>query len=467
MRYPLNRILNSYSFRIALTYVMFFLVSTFILFVFIYYTDTRSVNDQLERALTEDKTDFSERFAQSGLNGLIRLVNLRTQSQSDNAAYSLINAERQIVAGNLAQWPSETIQTADTKDHQISFKYSLDPSRLYTYHGEIIELPEDYRLLVSRSDQPLIHAQRKLIQTFSWAALITLVLGLLGGYLMSTRAVRRIASINRLCRTIIDGDISQRLSINQAEDDLDELSLNINSMLDKIESLMQGIVQVSDNIAHDMRTPLSHLRLELESLQNESQLDASTKNRLTEAVQSTDKIIDTFNALLRISKMQAKHRPLESEVLALNPLLDDIIEFYAPIFEQRHQTLAYRANSKLSVKGDKNLLFQAIANLLDNATKYAPENSEISISLNQEDRAISLKICNAGDNISDLSIEKLSQRFFRLDAARSLPGSGLGLSLVEAIVNQHQAELILQNPVDGGLCAIIKFPLTSTLSRLN
>lgn len=446
--------LRSYSFRIALLYLSLFLVSTLILFIFIFITSTRSVTEQLDETLLSDKSAFLDRYAQSGLNGLIRMVNGRVQSLGQEAAYSLITSDKEIVAGNLARWP-----LIASTEGIMEIELGISPNKRadYLYRGEVIQLAEGFSLLIARSEQNIRQAQTKLIRTFIWAALITLLLGLIGGYLLSKRAVRRIASINRLCHTIIEGDISQRLDVTAGHDDLDNLSMNINSMLDKIETLMHEIVQVSDNIAHDMRTPLSHLRLKLETIQNQSPMDAGTRNQLSQSIESTDAIIGTFNALLRISKLQARKRVDQFKSINLSGLVEDVIELYAPLLEDKQQILEQNIVPELMLNGDRDLIFQAASNLLDNALKYTPDKGTITIALSRNKDALVLSICDDGPGVTDADLGRLSQRFYRVDASRSLPGNGLGLSLVEAIAGVHHASLRLVHNAPVGLCAELHF----------
>ncbi len=448
--------LHSYSFRIALLYVLFFLISTLILFGFIFYNVTSSATEQLDETLRSDKIAFAERFLQSDLNGLIRLVNLRVHGQGQDSIYSLISNDKEILAGNLASWPKQLLAHG-----LVEFEISALPEQHQStaFRGEVIKLPEGYSLLIARSRQRLSAAQHRLVNTFTWAAIITLILGLIGGYLLSKRAVRRISSISRLCRTIVDGDISQRLRVApQVQDDLDDLTVNINSMLDKIEGLMDEIIQVSDNIAHDMRTPLSHLRLKLETIHSQTEPDEAVAEQLNESIAATDAIIDTFNALLRISKLQAGKRSSTFEQLDLSILLGDILELYAPLAENKQQTLRLQAEQGINMTGDRDLLFQAISNLLDNAIKYTPENGEIRLDLRQHPNEIILSVCDNGPGVTDAELTHLSRRFYRVDSSRSLPGNGLGLSLVEAITSLHKAKLEFSRNKPQGLCVTLLFP---------
>ena len=449
--------LHSYSFRIALLYVLFFLVSTLILFSFIFYNGTRSATEQLDETLQSDKVAFAERFLQSDLNGLIRLVNARVQGQGQNSIYSLISDKQEIVAGNLASWPAQILPQGLV---EFEIASPAGNSERIVFRGEVIKLPQDYTLLIARSRQRIINAQHRLVNTFLWAAIITLILGLGGGYLLSKRAVRRISSINRLCRTIVDGDISQRLKIApQVQDDLDDLTVNINLMLDKIEGLMSDIVQVSDNIAHDMRTPLSNLRLKLESIEDNIAPDSPVLLQLMDSISDTDSIIDTFNALLRISKLQAGNKSAQFATLNITTLLEDVLELYRPLAEEKQQTLYLDAKSQVDLIGDRDLLFQAVANLLDNAIKYTPPKGEITLSLKPSESGRNrILVCDNGPGVSEIELSKLCHRFYRADSSRSLPGNGLGLSLVEAIASLHKAQLVFSSNKPAGLCAEINFP---------
>ena len=449
--------LHSYSFRIALMYVLFFLVSTLLLFVFIFYNGTRSATELLDETLRSDKIAFAERYIQSDLNGLIRLINARAQGQGWDSVYSLINVEKEIVAGNLASWPN-TLPANGSVEFEIA--RSPDHSKVATYRGEVINLPEDFSLLIARSRQRITNAQHRLVNTFSWAAIITLILGLGGGYILSKRAVRRISSINRLCRTIVDGDISQRLRVApQVQDDLDDLSVNINSMLDKIERLMGEIIQVSDNIAHDMRTPLSNLRLKLESIEADVEPRSPALAQLKDSISDTDSIIDTFNALLRISKLQAGNKIAQFKPLNVSTLLEDVVELYTPLAEEKQQTLRLIASEEINLYGDRDLLFQAVVNLLDNAIKYTPEKGEISVQLQSNgNHGFSITLCDSGPGVPESELNNLCHRFYRTDSSRSLPGNGLGLSLVEAIASLHKANLEFALNKPTGLCVHFMFP---------
>ncbi len=452
-------VLHSYSFRIALMYLLFFLFSTLILFVFIYFTSTRSVTEQLDETLLSDRIAFAERFEFSGLNGLIRLVNSRVQSQGHDAAYSLISDQQEIVAGNLANWPSIPAPSG-----RLEFVLSPVSQRGVnaTFRGEILSLPDGYSLLIARSKSRIFEAQKKLIKTFIGATLITLILGLLGAYILSKRAVRRISSINRLCRSIVQGDFSKRLSVLTVQDDLDDLSVNINTMLDKIETLMQEIIQVSDNIAHDMRTPLSHLRLKLEAIQTQTSENELSYAQLGEAIAGADGIISTFNALLRISKIEAGKHSEKFKSLDLSALLEDVIELYSPLAEDKQQQISIQTGRDILMVGDRDLLFQAISNLLDNAIKYTPEQGHISIELRADNGSPEFKICDSGPGVPESELSELTRRYYRVDASRSLPGNGLGLSLVDAIARAHKARLIFSNNQPAGLCVSMVFPEITT-----
>lgn len=449
MRNPTS-IRASFSFRIALLYILFFLLSTLILFTFIYVNSTRSATEQLDLTLTADKTIFIERFQLSGLNGLIRLVNSRAQSQGQQAAYSLISQNKQILAGSLAKWPQFDTKLARANEHvEFQIKQHNEPAN---FRGVVIDFTQGFRLIVARSTSIISNAQSRLITTFLWAAIITLILGLLGGYMISKRAVRRIAKINRLCQTIIKGDISQRLQVAHAHDDLDYLSLNINTMLDKIEQLMGEIIHVSDSIAHDMRTPLSHLRLSLERLVKENPQNIQHE----ELINETDGIINTFNALLRISKIQARKHADQFKRINLADLCQDVAELYMPLLDEKKQRLHLQMLD-VKILGDRDLLFQALANLLDNASKYTQTAGDISINLRQNNDRVTLQICDNGPGVNDDELKKLARRFYRVDASRTKPGNGLGLSLVKATAHVHQAQLSFQLNKPSGLCVKLIF----------
>ncbi len=449
---------NSFTFRLGLLYLLLFIVSSFILFSFIYYANTRSLQQQLSNRLQSEAALFNDRYQQFGLNGVIRLLAFRAQNQDELAVYALSDQNNEILAGTIDSWPSvpTTLATAE-------FTLSLEEGQPdQEISARVITLDKQYKILIGKTKLTLKNIQRRLIQTFLSASIITLVLGLLGGLWLSKRAVRRIEKISKLVNTTIQGDLTQRLTLRDPVDDLDHLSININLMLDRIQSLMSDVSGVANNIAHDLRTPLSHLRLQLEQLQETNRDNLQAKQQVEAAIGSVDHILETFNALLRISKVESTKRRESFAYASITQIIEDVIELYEPLAEEKQQSLVATQLDYLRLNVDKDLLFQALSNLVDNAIKYTPVKTDITVQFRISGNIATLSVCDHGLGVEENDATKLARRFYRTDKSRSTQGNGLGLSLVEAIAKLHHGELRIYDNKPG-LCAVIEFDI----SKLN
>jgi signal transduction histidine kinase len=263
---------------------------------------------------------------------------------------------------------------------------------------------------------------------------------------MSTGVLRRIEAIARTSREIMDGDLSRRVPRSGSNDEFDQLATSLNRMLDRIEALMAQVRQVADNIAHDLRTPLTRLRTRLEGLRTDG--DPETRESLDAAVAEADDLLATFNALLRIARIEAG-RGTDAAPVDLALLVQDVAELYEPLAAERNQSLSVAAPGPLWAPGDRNMLVQALANLVDNAVKYTPPGGCIAIAAERDGRTARVVVSDSGAGIPAELRERVLERFFRVDASRSTPGSGLGLSLVKAVAQFHGARLDLTDNHPG------------------
>jgi signal transduction histidine kinase len=255
---------------------------------------------------------------------------------------------------------------------------------------------------------------------------------------MSQRMASRIEAINRTNRDIIDGDLSRRIPLQGTNDELDRLASGLNEMLDRIQALMEEVRRVSDNIAHDLRTPLGRLHNQLDNLHSEVERAGLDTSSIEQALSESEGLLSTFNALLRIARIEARSRTEGFAQVDLTALVRDAAEYYEPLAEAREQTLAVKADPAVQLVGDRDLLFQAIANLLDNAIKYTPRGGEVRVTLAvMAPGTAELTVVDTGPGIPPAARQQVFQRFFRLEDSRSTPGNGLGLSLVEAVVHLH------------------------------
>ena len=283
---------------------------------------------------------------------------------------------------------------------------------------------------------------------------VMVVLGLVGGVIMSRWMLARLERINRATARIIAGDLSQRIATEGANDEFDELARNLNAMLERIETLLLGMRQVSDDIAHDLRTPLTRMRSRIEVALMGDPDGADVQEVLSATLADADRLIETFNALLAIARAEAGTKQDDWDQVDLTALARDVIELYEPIAEERGITLRLLGGRGAVIKGHEQLVAQAIANLTDNAIKYTPEGGTVTLATTGTPLP-AISITDTGPGIPVAQREQAKQRFVRLDAQRSTPGSGLGLSLVDAVAKLHGARLELGDAAPGLRASIV------------
>jgi len=317
------------------------------------------------------------------------------------------------------------------------------PNKEKTYAAKIHTFEDNGKILVGID---ITQTQREFhfMQWLTIISIVLIILVVLVSYMISVFVARGTNKIATTAKNIMDtGDLSKRLEVSSRWDDLGRMSSTLNLMLDRIEELMGGVRQVSDSIAHDLRTPLTRLRNHIEAAQH-NKSEAVKAELLNEA----DQLLNTFNALLRISRLEAEKKREHFQSVALQPLIEDVIALYEPLAEEKriavHQQLI-----NASCEGDKDLLFQAYANVIDNAIKYTPEDGMISITMYCEDQFTVIAVEDSGGGIPEQDIGKVFQRFYRCDVSRASVGNGLGLSLVQAVFDLHHGQLNLENTASG------------------
>jgi len=300
-------------------------------------------------------------------------------------------------------------------------------------------------------------AVKKLVErAINFGMGITFALAMFGGIMMSRSTAKRVELINQTSQKIMKGNLSLRIPDRGTSDDFDQLARNLNEMLDRIVQLMEGIRHVSDNIAHDLRTPLTRLRNQLENtlLSVDREQD---REQVASAVAEADQLLATFNALLRIARLEMGGRVSNFEVFDLSELVQDAAELYEALAEDKQQALSIVIEPNVKISGDRDLLFQMLSNLIDNAIKYTPEDGCIDLTLTSNQCETDLTISDSGIGIPEEDRTKVFDRFYRVAKSRSLPGNGLGLSLVQAVLDLHKGQITLSDN-QPGLRVALKFP---------
>lgn len=439
-------------------YMSLFGASVLMLLGFIYWMTAGFMERQTEETINAEIQGLAEQYTQLGIAGLAEVIRNRMANDPEGGSlYLLTDWRLQPIVGNVDDWPE--IKPGENGWLTITLERGL--RRYKQARVRHFLLAGNFHLLVGRdvSEKNLI--QRLIIDSLAWGLAITLVLGLAGGVVMSRGLLRRIDIINRASRQIMQGDLSRRMpTFGSVEtgDEFDQLAHNLNDMLDQIERLMAGIKQVSDNIAHDLRSPLNRLRNRLEvSLMGDISLPEA-RGVIEESIIEADGILNTFNALLRIAQAEAGAGREDVCDLDLSAMAADIAEFYEPLAEEKEIVLATELPDEAVVRGNRHLLAQALTNLVDNAIKYTPEQGRISISVEQAKNAVTLTVADSGPGIPADERDKVIRRFYRVEASRNSPGVGLGLSLVAAVAKLHYAELLLGDN-EPGLKASVVFPV--------
>jgi signal transduction histidine kinase len=451
-----SSILRSSIFRLALLYMVLSVGSVVVLLGFIYWATAGYADRQIDETIEAEIRGLAEQYRRRGLGGLTNIIAERVARDPGGAGvYLLADGALSPIVGNLSRWP----EAAGSREGWTSFKlrdWGHDKSEEHQARAHTFVLRGDLRLLVGRDVRDLEATRRRIVRALGWGLAITAALALGAGLAMGARVMRRIDAINETSRDIMDGDLSRRVPTDGRGDDFDQLATNLNRMLERIEGLMVAVRQVSDNIAHDLRTPLTRLRTRLELARAQTDLPREALEAVERSVEDAEELLSTFNALLRIARIESGSRQAGFTQVDLTGLMQDLADLYEPLAAEKAQHLSVKAEPGISTRGDRNLLFQAAANLVDNAIKYSPRGGRIALCAQVRAGLAEIGVADTGPGIPKDLRQKVFQRFFRLDGSRSTSGSGLGLSLVHAVAALHGAEIRLDDN-DPGLRVTLSF----------
>ncbi|WP_428375144.1 ATP-binding protein [Lichenicoccus sp.] len=450
-----RRLVRSSSFRLMLFYAALFTLSVLVLFAIIAVTAdsflTRQIDATVTNELAEIRADAAAGPRADETTRLRGVIDALTR-HSPGFFYLLQDRDRRALAGNMQ--PIRPLPGWRT----LRWSHQATPVRRGPpIQGDGVRLRDDGFLFVGISASARDDMRRSLLNAFLWSLSVIAILGLGGGLLMAMLVLRRIEAISRATRSIMAGDLSRRIPLGGSGDEFDHLCGSLNAMLERIELLVEGVRQISNDIAHDLRTPLTRLRQRLELARRRETSMAALQDTLDAAGTQVDVILATFTSLLRIAQIEARaHREGFVEV-ALDPLVQTLLDAYGPLADSRGQGLAADVPADLAVRGDRALLNQLLANLLENALLHTQTGSRVSISGLREAADVVLVVADDGQGIPVERRDFVLRRFARLDASRTSPGSGLGLSLVAAVAALHGATLSLADN-EPGLRCILRFP---------
>jgi signal transduction histidine kinase len=451
-----QRVLHTQAFRITLVFVIFYAVTATALVAFTWWHAQRALDAQTDQTIEAEVIGLTEQYERRGVDGLSDVINGRV-AQHANGLYLLQSSSFNVLAGNLVELPSVSRPIGGDI---VEFEYKrtmqgADVTRIA--RGQGFWLQGGYFLLVARdiTDQRL--SRRLLTTTLPWSIGLMLVLGLGGGALMSRNLIRRLDTITRTSSAIVAGDFSRRVPLTGRRDEFDVLSENLNVMLDRTERLMKSMREVVDSVAHDLRTPLNRLRNRLEDIQRRLDPEDPHLDDIDAAIAETDRLIATFNALLLIAEADSGITRGTMSVIDLSAVVADVADLYAPLAEEKNIALELAPSGVLAVEGNRSLVSQMLANLIDNAIKYTPAGGHVWVSAAETPRGIDLRVSDSGPGIPAADRPRVLERFVRLEKSRNSPGTGLGLSLVAAVARMHDAKLALDDN-HPGLKATVSFP---------
>ena len=403
-------------------------------------------------------------YQRGGVNRLARSIAQLSQIPNANL-YALRNNKNDIIAGNFndkeSLWNLKRLDDGwvsfSSIRNQESINQSLPPKEKF-FRGKEFILQGSYNLIIGRDVSNEVYLWKRFLTNIISATFFVLILGLFGGYVLSRNILNRISAINRTSIEIMDGDLSQRLPVGLIDDELNQLSANLNLMLDRLNKLMIGMKDVSDNIAHDLRTPLNKIRTNLEVTLMSNPTSENYKNSIQEVIQDIDIVINTFNSLLAISRVESGSLSLDKEKIDINKMLENVIDLWEPLAEEREIILINQCDQDVQLEGNRNLLSQAISNLIDNAIKYGPNGNKINVGAKLEKDNVILWISDNGPGIPDSDKERVLERFTRLDISRNTQGTGLGLSLVNSSIKFHKGSISFLDSNPNGLIVKLELP---------
>ena len=445
---------RSAGLRLAMVYAVLFAASALALVLFLWWATAGLLDRQVEAAIRADEQGLFEQWQGGGVEALQTTIEDRlAENVDDDAIYLLIDRQMHPLAGNLTSWPTG-VTAADTPyDLMVSRAGVTSMARVRRN-----DLPDGNRLLVGRDVETRTSLRALLTSALLWSLVLLALLGSVGGLVMQRLFRRMIASVSATATAIAQGDLGQRVRVSGRGDEFDRLAETINDMLDRIGRLMDGVREVSNSIAHDLRTPITRARTRLEDAVEHADNPADLRAALCRAVADLDGVTAVFNALLRIAEIEAGTRRSAFADSDFAPVLRDLAELYTAPAEERGLALRFAAPDCLPIHGDRDLIGQAVVNLLDNALKFSLPGGAVRLAADRQPFSVTLTVEDSGPGILAGDRERATQRFFRGEQARQTPGSGLGLALVEAVAHLHGGSLALEDAAPG-LRAVLRLPL--------
>lgn len=464
----MHRHFRTLGFRLSALYAALFVVSSGLLFGIVYWIAAQVLQQQTATIIQNELVSLTEEVSPPSAQGVAAEIDRRLQDGKYRPLYYRLESGAGVASGG--NLPALGLSPGW---HKFSFpvgqlsSYPPEDEDEHTVRllGLTSRLPSGELLTVALDTYRTKEAKEAIIRAFVWAGAVGLVMALLGGLTLSRGFLRRIDAINRTTQAIMDGDLERRAEVVGRGDELDRLSLNLNEMLDRLQALMEGLRQVSNDIAHDLRTPLSRLKQRLEDLQAQEATRDDYRLTIELALKDANEALTTFSALLRIAQIEAGTRRSQFTDIDLSELLGDLGATYRPVAEDVGKMLLTDLTPAVVTRGDRELLMQMFANLIENALRHTGPGASLSIALHITDGNAVAEVSDDGPGIPAEERGKVFRRFYRLENSRSTPGNGLGLALVAAVAELHRIGISLDDN-HPGLIARVTFSIELSADHL-
>ncbi|MFG1344979.1 ATP-binding protein [Xanthobacter autotrophicus DSM 431] len=453
-----SRLVRTTAFKLLAAYLLVFAVFAVSVIVYTAWHTRELIQGQVADDLNREVVFLSDQYRIGGIQRLVYVIDRRTR-RPGSSIYMLTNFQGEVLATNVSDLSFGLLDKPGTR----FTTYNRPDDSGVKSHVAFVQamfLPGGYRLLVGRDIEERDTLRDLVARPAQWAVLLIVVLGLAGGVFVTRRVLKRIDSMTATAETIMAGNLSGRLAMTGTQDEFDRLAHSLNAMLDRIEGLMQGLKEVSDNIAHDLKTPLTRLRNGAEEALRTARTEADWRGALETTIEESDDLIRTFDALLMIARAEAgQARAMMSDVNLAN-IAENVSELYEPLADEQGLDVVVQVEP-VTIHGVRELLAQALSNLIDNAIKYGrpPEGmrGRVAVTLVRRDGEAVLTVADTGPGIPEPDRERVVERFVRLETSRTRPGSGLGLSLVGAVARLHGGSLAFSDNAPG-LVATLRLP---------
>ncbi|MGH8679021.1 MAG: sensor histidine kinase [Burkholderiales bacterium] len=447
--------------RLALRYVLIYALVMGLALAALLWSNSRYVSSELKTDLKQEFASLEEAFEAGGSERLAQTVIQRNRVASEGGRlYLLVSPNGKKLGGDLLAWPTEASISFDSKVRNVWIEEEVLPRTLFGDDARLPviarQFPDGSRLLLAGSVQQSERLQ-EFAEDLMEALPLALILALAMGVTMGHVILGRMDTISRAASEIMAGNLSQRVPVSQRKDEFDALARHLNMMLDRTQDLIKGIREVTDNIAHDLRSPLARLRNRLEITLLEPRSEEEYREAIHGGIEDTDALMKTFNALLEIAQAEAGVHRTTCGPVELDRLASDLVDLYRPVAEEKEQALELKNLGSAIITGSRDLLAQVIGNLLENAIKYTPRGGLIHLKVAPAQDVVEVVVSDTGLGIPESERDHVLERFVRLEDSRHTPGNGLGLSLVRAVSRLHNAELLLGD-ANPGLIVTIRFP---------